>query len=136
MPALKIYGRRWHTTTDMVPVPCILGSVFHGAWVVIFIVLVRHYHIWVSCLGEGKHYVVTTAGLMAVFVLCFLGELVLAILGVQGLCTSFICALHNVHLTQKYLILCASTRRIPSSDYSIVLRLLCITSYQKCARSS
>ena len=85
MPALKIYGRRWHTTTDMVPVPCILGSVFHGAWVVIFICLVRHYHIWGECMGDGKHYVVTTAGLMAVFVLCFVGELVLAILGVQGL---------------------------------------------------
>ena len=85
MPALKIYGRRWHTTTDMVPVPCILGSVFHGAWVVIFICLVRHYHIWGECAGDGKHYVVTTAGLMAVFVLCFVGELVLAVLGVQGL---------------------------------------------------
>ena len=87
MPALKMYGRRWHTTTDMVPVPCILGSVFHGAWVVIFICLVRHYHIWGECAGSGRHYVVTTAGLMAVFVLCLVGELVLAILGVQGLYT-------------------------------------------------
>lgn len=84
MPALKIYGRRWHTTTDMVPVPCIMGSIFHGAWVIIFIGLVRHYHIWASCIGDGTHYVVTSAGLMAVFVLCLAGELVLAVLGCQG----------------------------------------------------
>ncbi len=84
MPALKIYGRRWHTTTDMVPVPCIMGSIFHGAWVIIFIGLVRHYHIWASCIGEGTHYVVTSAGLMAVFVLCLAGEIVLAVLGCQG----------------------------------------------------
>ena len=69
----------------MVPVPCILGSVFHGVWVIVFIGLVRHYRIWVSCEGSGIHYVVTTAGLMAVFVLCLAGELALAYLGTQGL---------------------------------------------------
>ena len=68
----------------MVPVPCILGSIFHGAWIIVFIGLGRHFHIWASCVGEGTHYVVTTAGLMSVFALCLVGELLLAILGCQG----------------------------------------------------
>lgn len=115
MPALKIYGRRWHTTTDMVPVPCILGSVFHGAWVIIFIALVRHYHIWGECAGSGKHYVVTTAGLMAVFVLCFAGELALAILGVQGLYISRIFYLHlHVRVSGRNH-LCTSACRMTAS---------------------
>ena len=64
--------------------PCILGSIFHGAWIIVFIGLGQHFHIWASCVGEGTHYVVTTAGLMSVFALCLVGELVLAILGCQG----------------------------------------------------
>ena len=84
MPALQIYGRRWHTTTDMIPVPAIAGVVFHGAWVIAFAGLIGGFHEWRGCRGEGVHYIVTTAGLLGVFAFAFVAETALTFLGFQG----------------------------------------------------
>ena len=84
MPALRMYGRRWHTTTDMVPVPSLAGVVFHGAWVIIFGSLVGHFHVWETCSGDGLHYIIVTAGLFGVFAYSFVAEAALTVLGCRG----------------------------------------------------
>lgn len=84
MPALRIYGRRWHTCTDMVPVPSILGLLFHGAWIVVFCTLISVTDEWKACQGEGIHYIVTTGGLVAVFVFSFVAEVLLTGIGCRG----------------------------------------------------
>lgn len=84
MPALRMYGRRWHTTTDMVPVPSLAGVVFHGAWVIIFGSLVGLFHVWETCTGDGLHYIIVTAGLFGVFAYSFIAEVALTVLGCRG----------------------------------------------------
>lgn len=38
MPAIKLYGRRWHFGTDIIPLPAALAFTFHFSWVVIMLV--------------------------------------------------------------------------------------------------
>lgn len=68
----------------MVPVPSALGVLFHGCWVVVFAVLVPHFQTWRNCEGEGKHYIVLTAGLLAVFASSLLAEIGLTVIGCRG----------------------------------------------------
>ncbi|KAK9829311.1 hypothetical protein WJX72_005111 [[Myrmecia] bisecta] len=84
MPALRIYGRRWHIATDVVPLPAACGAAFHFLWAIIFGALIGHYHMWKSCSGPGKEYIAATAGLMAVFVISFFAEVAMTWIGLQG----------------------------------------------------
>ena len=68
----------------MVPVPSILGVLFHGVWIVVFCTLISISDEWKACQGEGVHYIVTTGGLVAVFVLSFVAEVLLTGIGCRG----------------------------------------------------
>jgi hypothetical protein len=68
----------------MVPVPSLLGCIFHGVWVVVFSSIVPHFHGFHGCNGPGRHYVVITAGLLAVFALSFIAEIALTVIGCRG----------------------------------------------------
>lgn len=43
MPAIKLYGRRWHFGTDVIPLPAALAFAFHFSWLLIMLALVRQW---------------------------------------------------------------------------------------------
>ncbi len=50
----------------------------------VFVSLVEVTHVWETCRGPGVHYIVTTAGLLAVFVVSFVAEVLLTTIGCRG----------------------------------------------------
>lgn len=71
MPAIILYGRRWHFSSDIVPVPAGLFCFYHASWVIILLVSAGVTDSWPrSCSSsEGQHYI-------ALFILFFAACLV------------------------------------------------------------
>ena len=87
MPALKIYGRRWHMASDMMPIPAICGLFIHTIWLIVFAPLVAHYDVLTpgrACGRPGIQYKATCAGFLAIYAASWLGELALFIVGCRG----------------------------------------------------
>ncbi|KAK9811146.1 hypothetical protein WJX73_006499 [Symbiochloris irregularis] len=85
MPALVLYGRRFHAALDTIPFPAVFAAVVHAVWIVLFGWLISVYHILTTpCKGQGVHYKVVSGGLLSLYVLCFLAEAGLTVLGLRG----------------------------------------------------
>ncbi|PRW60300.1 alpha beta-hydrolase isoform B [Chlorella sorokiniana] len=69
MPSAKLYGRRWHFSTDIVAIPAGLSGLFHAAWIVILLVWAGATSGWPGhCAShEGAQY----AALFGAFLLTF-----------------------------------------------------------------
>jgi len=84
MPALVLCGRRWHTTTDMVCIPAGMGAFFHGIWVIIVAVESAHFQAWRVCPGSGPLFEIALGGLLAVFILSTLNQVVMTVVSLRG----------------------------------------------------
>ncbi len=84
MPALVLCGRRWHTTTDMVCIPAGMGAFFHGIWVIIVAVESAHFQAWRVCPGSGPLFEIALGGLLAVFVLSTVNQVVMTVVSLRG----------------------------------------------------
>ena len=83
MPALRLFGRRFHIATDDVPWLAFIPALFHTAWAIGLSIL------W-GTLGRPKNchfgvgYVVDLAGLLAAFVLSAAVQLWMVWDGLKG----------------------------------------------------
>jgi len=86
MPSLRLYGRTWRTSTDMVPAIAVLTSTAHALFLIIFGVL------WFFVVPPADsagcpaalHYNVFMVGLLACFGLMLVLELALIYAGMKG----------------------------------------------------
>ena len=64
MPAVRLWGRRWHFATDIIAVPAGLSALFHAGWVVVLLVGAAATGAWPGVCGGagGRHYVALFAG--------------------------------------------------------------------------
>lgn len=77
-------GSEWHIASDMLPLPHILGCIFHVIWVIIFGSLIGAYDVFRTCKGQGGNYVAADAGLLTVFCVLILCELAVIFIGLRG----------------------------------------------------
>ena len=86
MPALKIYGRRWHMATDMIPLPALAALIIHTLWIIIFGPIVRAYDVFPDrpCGRPGVQYQAVCGGFLAIYGLSWVFELALFIVGCRG----------------------------------------------------
>ena len=35
MPAIVVFGRRWHLAADDLPIPSVLGAIWHAFWLIV-----------------------------------------------------------------------------------------------------
>lgn len=53
MPAIRVYGRKWHVSTDDMPMPAFVGVAWHGSWGAVVAVCLRYF---VAQVGEDCRY--------------------------------------------------------------------------------
>jgi hypothetical protein len=87
MPAIKLYGRRWHFGTDIIPLPAALAFTFHFSWVLILLIgaiatgqwPATHCDSW-----QGIQYAVLFGAYFGSFVLSSIVDAFLFYHGLQG----------------------------------------------------
>ena len=79
MPSLRLYGRTWRTSTDMVPAIAVLTSTAHA----LFLIFVVPPADSAGC-PAALHYNVFMVGLLACFGLMLVLELTLIYAGMKG----------------------------------------------------
>ena len=84
MPSLRIAGSEWHIASDLLPLPHIIGLVFHVVWVIVFGTLIGVYDVFKTCSGQGGNYVAADAGLLTIFCLLSLCEVAVIVIGFRG----------------------------------------------------
>lgn len=87
MPALKIYGRRWHMATDMMPIPALFAIVIHTIWIILFGPLVGAYHVFspdLKCHTTGREYQAICGGFLAIYSISWIFEVALFYVGCRG----------------------------------------------------
>lgn len=86
MPALKIYGRRWHMASDMMPLPALAAWLIHTVWIIIFGPIVQAYNVFPdrSCGRPGVQYQAVCGGFLAIYAVSWVFELALFIVGCRG----------------------------------------------------
>lgn len=86
MPALKIYGRRWHMASDMMPLPALAALLIHTVWIIIFGPIVQAYNVFPdrSCGRPGVQYQAVCGGFLAIYAVSWAFELALFIVGCRG----------------------------------------------------
>ena len=86
MPAITLYGRRWHFSSDIVPLPAFLGACYHLTWVLIMVLGAAISGQWPHTCesAEGRHYVTLFIAYFSSFVASFIVELMLTYHGMQG----------------------------------------------------
>ena len=87
MPALKIYGRRWHMASDMMPLPALAALLIHTIWIIIFGPIVRAYHVFPDrqCSRPGVQYQAVCGGFLAIYGVSWVFELALFAVGCRGM---------------------------------------------------
>lgn len=87
MPALKIYGRRWHMASDMMPLPALAALLIHTIWIIIFGPIVQAYQVFPdrACSRPGVHYQAVCGGFLAIYAVSWVFELALFIVGCRGM---------------------------------------------------
>ncbi|GAB4816776.1 hypothetical protein N2152v2_003822 [Parachlorella kessleri] len=83
MPALKVFGRRWHIASDDLPLPAAALSLFHLVWVALLIVWFVTIHGPSHC-QEAWEYDLVVGGLLGTFLLSFCLELWITREALQG----------------------------------------------------
>ena len=85
MPALKIFGRAFHTASDDVPAFALGGAIFHAFWIVaIAITSCDVVNMPDVCHHAGFGYMATVALLLVCFTFGFILELLLICEGCKG----------------------------------------------------
>lgn len=86
MPAIRLYGRRWHFSSDVVPLPALLGATYHLAWALVMVIGVLASDQWPRHCesSEGVQYVVLFAAFFASCLALVVVEVLLAYHGLQG----------------------------------------------------
>lgn len=86
MPAVRLWGRRWHFSSDVVPIPAAVCGVFHAIWVLFLLIGAIATGEWPSdCqTATGRQYMAVFAGLFASFVFNLVLEVLLFIHGMRG----------------------------------------------------
>lgn len=87
MPALKIYGRRWHMASDMMPIPALAALLIHTIWIIIFGPIVGAYHVFGdrTCHTPGVQFQAVCGGFLAIYAVSWVFELALFIVGCRGM---------------------------------------------------
>ncbi|KAK9821582.1 hypothetical protein WJX81_008445 [Elliptochloris bilobata] len=84
MPAIVLFNRRWHTSSDMICIPAGLGAFFHGIWVIIVAAESAHFDAWHVCPGSGPVYDVALGGLLAVFCMSAVNQTIMTLISLRG----------------------------------------------------
>ena len=86
MPAITLYGRRWHFSSDVIPLPAALGAAYSLTWALLLVLLPAAGGDWPHhCEShEGVQYVVLFAAMFASFVALLAVELLLCWHGSKG----------------------------------------------------
>ena len=86
MPAIKLYGRRWHFGTDVIPLPAALAFTFHFSWVIILLVGALASGEWPShCESwQGVQYIILFAAYFGSFAVASVNDALLFYHGVKG----------------------------------------------------
>ncbi len=84
MPALRLLGREWRTSTDVLAVPCMFGAGIAACYIIVFSIYARHFHLWDECGRNGKQYIATSTGLLAVFGASLLNQVSITCVSLRG----------------------------------------------------
>uniref|UniRef100_A0A1D1ZLV4 sn-1-specific diacylglycerol lipase n=2 Tax=Auxenochlorella protothecoides TaxID=3075 RepID=A0A1D1ZLV4_AUXPR len=86
MPAVRLWGRRWHFSTDIVPIPAAINGAFHFVWICVLLFGAIGSGEWPSGCNSatGRQYVALFAGLFGAFVLNLIIDVLLYIHGMKG----------------------------------------------------
>lgn len=86
MPAVRLWGRRWHFSTDIIPIPAAINGAFHFVWICVLLFGAIGSGEWPSGCNSatGRQYVALFAGLFGAFVLNLVIDVLLYIHGMKG----------------------------------------------------
>ncbi|KAL4421634.1 hypothetical protein ABPG75_010925 [Micractinium tetrahymenae] len=86
MPAITLYARRWHFSSDIVAVPALLSAFFHAAWILILLVYAGATHSWprACATDDGVAYVAVFSGLLFCYALNLVIDLALTFHSLRG----------------------------------------------------
>jgi len=86
MPAIKLYGRRWHFSTDIVPLPATVAATYHGLWTAAIIITAAASDAWPhGCQSwAGIQYIIVFAALLGSFATAFVVDVLLFYHGLKG----------------------------------------------------
>ena len=92
MPTTKLWGRSWHFSTDILPLPAALAAAFHGPWLVILIVAPAVTGSWPTTCDswQGVQYAIVFAAFLAAMAVALVIDVLLFYHGLQGVL--FLCA--------------------------------------------
>lgn len=111
MPALKIYGRRWHMASDMMPLPALAALLIHTIWIIIFGPIVRAYHVFPDrqCSRPGVQYQAVCGGFLAIYGVSWAFELALFAVGCRGMSVGWCDTRRHMYVHKGLLALPAHT---------------------------
>ena len=86
MPAVSLYGRRWHFSTDIMPLPAALAAAYHLPWVLILVIGPAASGRWPGrCESwQGAAYVALFALMLAAFAAGLVVDVLLFLNGLKG----------------------------------------------------
>lgn len=86
MPAVRLWGRRWHFSSDVVPIPAAICGLFHAIWISFLLFGAIATGDWPSdCESRtGKQYMAVFIGLFGSFVISLVLEVLLFVHGLRG----------------------------------------------------
>lgn len=84
MPSLRLFGRPWRTSTDVLAVPCLFGCSIAVCYIAVFGGIAGHLRLWSQCGREGKQYIATSAGLFVVFGVSLLNQSLISLISFRG----------------------------------------------------
>ena len=86
MPAVNMFGRKWRVSSDFLPVFAGIGLVFHFFWVIFIIVWPFGVTKLRKCdnTTAGRHFLASTSLFFILYVLSFLQELLITLIGLRG----------------------------------------------------
>ena len=99
MPAVRMFGRKWRVSSDFLPVFAGIGLVFHFCWVIFIIVWPFGVTKVRKCdnTTAGRHFLASVALFFILYVLSFIQELLITLIGLRGETSGWFPARTTVH---------------------------------------
>lgn len=88
MPATRLYGRRWHFSSDIIPLPASIAALYYGLWSILIITLASATGCWPKspCASwQGLQYVIFFSVMLGSFIIACAIDVMLVYHGLKGI---------------------------------------------------
>lgn len=104
MPAVRMFGRKWRVSSDFLPLFAGVGLLFHSIWVIFIIVWpfgITNVH---KCnnFKAGRQFQAAVCLFFGLYVLSFVQELLITVIGLRGDCSAWYCVVHTTSMHTAY----------------------------------